>query len=181
MLNENLKSLRKAKGLSQEELAEQLHVVRQTVSKWEKGLSVPDSEMLIRLAGVLETSTAVLLGETIETPEEEQETLRSLAAKLELLNEQFALRRESRRRTLRFFYVVLFIVALALLASEVTSYLHFEQMKSAMPDSYTTIIGGADAPTSLWVSNTAISPHTLNIIAAMIGISVTGFIRTRRR
>lgn len=39
MLNENLQALRKAKGLSQEELAERLHVVRQTVSKWEKGVS----------------------------------------------------------------------------------------------------------------------------------------------
>ena len=38
MLAENLKALRKAKGLSQEELAARLHVVRQTVSKWEKGI-----------------------------------------------------------------------------------------------------------------------------------------------
>ena len=50
MLSENIKNLRKARGLSQEELAARLHVVRQTVSKWEKGLSVPDSELLIRLA-----------------------------------------------------------------------------------------------------------------------------------
>lgn len=39
MLNENIKALRKAKGLSQEELAIKLNVVRQTVSKWEKGVS----------------------------------------------------------------------------------------------------------------------------------------------
>lgn len=39
MLNENIKTLRKAKGLSQEELAVKLNVVRQTVSKWEKGVS----------------------------------------------------------------------------------------------------------------------------------------------
>ena len=50
MLNENIKNLRKAKGLSQEELANRLNVVRQTISKWEKGLSVPDSSMLISLA-----------------------------------------------------------------------------------------------------------------------------------
>ena len=47
MLNENIKAVRKTKGLSQEELAIKLNVVRQTVSKWERGLSVPDSEMLI--------------------------------------------------------------------------------------------------------------------------------------
>ena len=55
MLAENLKALRKAKGLSQEELAARLHVVRQTVSKWEKGRSVPDADLLIRLAEELDT------------------------------------------------------------------------------------------------------------------------------
>ena len=50
MLNENLKAIRKAKGLSQEELAIKLNVVRQTVSKWEQGRSVPDAELLVRLA-----------------------------------------------------------------------------------------------------------------------------------
>ena len=47
MLNENIRALRKSKGLSQQELAIKLNVVRQTISKWEQGLSVPDSEMLI--------------------------------------------------------------------------------------------------------------------------------------
>ena len=59
MLNENIKNLRKAKGLSQEELAVKLNVVRQTVSKWEKGLSVPDSNMLISLADELDTSVRI--------------------------------------------------------------------------------------------------------------------------
>ena len=40
MLNENIKNLRKAKGLSQEELANRLNIVRQTISKWEKGGSL---------------------------------------------------------------------------------------------------------------------------------------------
>ncbi len=63
MLNENLQSLRKARGLSQEELAERIHVVRQTVSKWEKGLSVPDADLLIRLAETLDTSVSALEGD----------------------------------------------------------------------------------------------------------------------
>ena len=50
MFSENLKTLRKQKGFSQEELASRLHVVRQTISKWEKNLSVPDADTLIRLA-----------------------------------------------------------------------------------------------------------------------------------
>lgn len=56
MLNENIKSLRKSNGLSQEQLANEMHVVRQTVSKWERGLSVPDSDSLIKLAEILHTS-----------------------------------------------------------------------------------------------------------------------------
>ena len=65
MLNENIKNLRKSKGISQEELAIKLNVVRQTVSKWENGLSVPDSSMLISLAEELDTSVSILLGETV--------------------------------------------------------------------------------------------------------------------
>ena len=85
MLNENIKALRKAKGLSQEELAIKLNVVRQTVSKWEKGLSVPDAGMVIQIADALDTTVNILLGE--ETPEpEEPESVKALAAKLEVLN-----------------------------------------------------------------------------------------------
>lgn len=62
MFHENLKALRKDRGLSQEELAVRLNVVRQTISKWEKGLSVPDAAMLIRLAEVLDTTVSRLLG-----------------------------------------------------------------------------------------------------------------------
>ena len=62
MFQENLKALRRKKGMSQEELAARLHVVRQTISKWEKGLSVPDSALLIRLAEVFEVPVSELLG-----------------------------------------------------------------------------------------------------------------------
>ena len=72
MLNENIRSLRKNKGLSQEDLAIQLNVVRQTVSKWEKGISVPDAEMLIKIAQALDTTVNALLGEPVpeESPRE---------------------------------------------------------------------------------------------------------------
>ena len=69
MLNENLKNIRKAKGLSQEELAIKLNVVRQTVSKWEQGRSVPDAELLLSLSEVLETPVSTLLGETVAEPD----------------------------------------------------------------------------------------------------------------
>ena len=67
MFNENLKNLRKKKGFSQEELAVKLNVVRQTISKWEKGLSVPDAQLLIKLSEILETQASVLLGDAIES------------------------------------------------------------------------------------------------------------------
>ena len=65
MLNENMKAIRKSKGLSQQELAIKLNVVRQTISKWEQGLSVPDSDMLIAISEVLETPVSTLLGERL--------------------------------------------------------------------------------------------------------------------
>ena len=84
MLNENLKAIRKAKGLSQEELAIKLNVVRQTVSKWEQGRSVPDAELLLSLSEVLETPVSTLLGETVAEPE--ADALKALSEKLEVLN-----------------------------------------------------------------------------------------------
>lgn len=65
MLNENIKAIRKSKGLSQEELAVKLNVVRQTISKWEQGLPVPDSDMLIAISEALETPVSTFLGETV--------------------------------------------------------------------------------------------------------------------
>ena len=62
MLCENIKAIRKSKGLSQEELAIKLNVVRQTISKWEQGLSVPDADMLISLSEAFETPVSTLLG-----------------------------------------------------------------------------------------------------------------------
>ena len=65
MLCENIKAIRKSKGLSQEELAIKLNVVRQTISKWEQGLSVPDADMLISLSEAFETPVSTLLGEPV--------------------------------------------------------------------------------------------------------------------
>ena len=88
MLNENIKAIRRSKGLSQQELAVKLNVVRQTVSKWEQGLSVPDSDLLIALSEALETPVSTLLGETVT--ESEADEVKALAEKLEVINLQFA-------------------------------------------------------------------------------------------
>lgn len=99
MLHENIRTLRKAEGLSQQELAAKLNVVRQTVSKWERGLSVPDSEMLLALSEVLETPVSTLLKETVRT--EETEDLQTIATRLEIINLQLAQRKDMRRRIIR--------------------------------------------------------------------------------
>ena len=115
MLNENIQALRKSKGLSQEELALKLNVVRQTVSKWERGLSVPDAEMLVALGEVLDTPVSTLLGETV--PASEPEGLQALSEKLEVLNDQFARAQESKRRALHALCIAIAaITALVLIA-----------------------------------------------------------------
>lgn len=112
MLNENLRNFRKAKNLSQEELAIRLNVVRQTVSKWEQGLSVPDADMLIAISGVLETPVSVLLGETAEEPK--ADGMKELSEKLEEINLQFALLKDARRKRLHLFFLLLLLLTVAL-------------------------------------------------------------------
>lgn len=130
MLNVNIKNLRKAKGLSQEELAIKLNVVRQTVSKWEKGLSVPDSNLLISLADELDTSVSILLGETVQEPCCVNELdLKSISEKLERINLQFAKRSETRIRTIRYLLfalcAVIIVVFLAFAAMQ-SEYLNWD-------------------------------------------------------
>ena len=88
MLKENIKAIRKSKGFSQQELAIKLNIVRQTVSKWEQGLSVPDADLLISLSEALETPVSTLLGETVI--ETEVDTLKAISEKLEVINMQLA-------------------------------------------------------------------------------------------
>lgn len=115
MLHENIQSIRKSKGLSQEELALKLNVVRQTVSKWERGLSVPDAELLVALSEALDTPVSTLLGETVI--DVEATDVQILAEKLEVLNAQFARMRASKRRTAHLLFIALgIVVALTLLA-----------------------------------------------------------------
>ena len=103
MLNETIKALRKSKGLSQQELAVKVNVVRQTISKWEQGLSVPDSDLLIALSEALETPVSTLLGETVA--ESEADEVKALSEKLEIINLQFARRKAVRRADLHWLLI----------------------------------------------------------------------------
>ena len=121
MLSENIKRIRKSKGLSQEELAIKLNVVRQTVSKWENGMSVPDSSMLIMLADELDTTVSKLLGESVAEPTAED--LKTLSEKLEVINLQLAKRSITKVKTIRWILIslcaviVIIFIALAIMNS----------------------------------------------------------------
>lgn len=139
MLNENIKTIRKAKGLSQEELAVKLNVVRQTVSKWEHGLSVPDSEMLVSLSEVLETPVSTLLGETVIEPPADD--LKAISEKLEIINLQLARSKAAKRKILFWLLVALCAViaaTFAILAVWNSSYLGWD-----FSDPETAVAGAA--------------------------------------
>lgn len=114
MLSENIKAVRKSKGLSQQELAVKLNVVRQTVSKWEQGLSVPDSDLLIALSEALETPVSTLLGETIV--ETDADRLTAISEKLEVINLQLAQIKCSRRKVIHWLFIAFSTAVVALLA-----------------------------------------------------------------
>lgn len=108
MFQENLKTLRKNKGFTQEEVAARLNVVRQTVSKWEKGQSVPDAEMLVKLAEIFEVPVSQLLGSRIE-PDSQPD---ALAEQLARINEQLVIKN---RRAKRVWTAIAVVVAGAIL------------------------------------------------------------------
>lgn len=124
MLKENIKAIRKSKGLSQQELAIRLNIVRQTVSKWEQGLSVPDSDLLISLAEALETPVSTLLGETVI--ETEAEALKAISEKLEVINLQLARRMSTRRKMIHWSLILLctiIVISFAILLASESPYL----------------------------------------------------------
>ena len=126
MLKDNLKTLRKNKGLSQEELSIKLNVVRQTISKWETGLSVPDAEMLVKISEFFETPVSEILGESIE--EKEINDLKVISKKLEVINEQLSITQKQKRKRsfilllIADIFVILLFILLAVLGSPYQSF-----------------------------------------------------------
>ena len=115
MLKENIKAIRKSKGLTQEELGIKLNVVRQTISKWEQGLSVPDSEMLISISEALETPVSTLLGENIS--ESKVNDLKAISEKLEIINLQISQRKNARRKTVHWLLILLCVIIIIIFIS----------------------------------------------------------------
>ena len=107
MLAENLKKIRKDKGYTQEILAEKLNVVRQTVSKWEKGLSLPDVDMLSKIANVLETDVNILLDGQITTTDRSE-----IVKQLAKINEQLTIKNRRYKKIMKTIAIILLIIVI---------------------------------------------------------------------
>jgi len=125
MLSDNIKNLRKNKGFTQEELANKLNVVRQTVSKWEKGYSVPDAEMLKKIAEILETDVSQLLGSSIE----ETSNTDLVAEQLSRINEQLVIKNRRTRRIWKTIGVVILVVIIVQMILVVLGVVAFDNLK----------------------------------------------------
>lgn len=126
MLNEKIKELRKQKGFTQEELATRLNVVRQTVSKWEKGLSVPDADVLRSIAEQFEVTVEELLGDNAEQTKNQDD----IAGQLSKINEQMAMRN---RRSLLFWKIISIVLSVLLIFS-VAFFVFRQQTTNTLPD-----------------------------------------------
>lgn len=165
MLSENIKTARKSKGLSQEELAVKLNVVRQTISKWEQGLSVPDSDMLIALSDALATPVSALLGEFAVRAEADD--LKAIAEKLEIINLQLARQKAARRKTLRWLLIALCAVTVIIAAALVLLNSPYLGWNYRDPE---TAVAGAAFHAFEWLF-VRLAPIIL--ISAVIGIVLT--------
>ena len=129
MLNEKIKSLRKQKGITQEELAIRLNVVRQTISKWEKGISVPDAEMLIRIADIFEVSVSELLDANIN-----KETSRNeIADQLSRINEQLALKNKRGKLVLKVILGIIIGIIILNICLAILGMVSFNSFKNVYP------------------------------------------------
>lgn len=139
MLSENIKAIRKSKGLSQEELAIKLNIVRQTISKWEKGLSVPDSDMLISISEVLETPVSTLLGENVI--ESKADDLKVISEKLEVINLQLAQRKTTKQKMI--YWLLISLCAVIVIISVVLIAINSPYLGWNYSDPETAVFGAA--------------------------------------
>ncbi len=168
MLSENIKTIRKAKGLTQEELAVKLNVVRQTISKWEQGLSVPDSELLLALSEALETPVSTLLGDAITKPEADD--LKAISQKLEVINLQLSQRQQSRRKTAHWLFISLAIVIVLITA--VLLYLNSPYLGWNFNDPETAVLG-TSFHSFEWIF--------VRVAPIVLILAIVGSIMTRRK
>ena len=137
MLGNNIKILRKQKGYSQETLAEQLNVVRQTISKWEKGYSVPDAEMLERIANLFEVSVSEILGSSVSGKEAD---FNEIANQLAILNEHLAKQARTRKKVLKIVLVSFIAIVIVPIFISIVLFSMFSFSKTTKTSQMTTTI-----------------------------------------
>lgn len=179
MLSENIKNARLKTGLSQQELAGKLNVVRQTVSKWEKGTSVPDAAMLKSTADILNVSVNALL-DIADTDEDSEQIIKDLTARIELMKKEAHIRGEHTRKLRRALFIVLASLCAIVLFIFLTTVISEHIITNT--SSSIGIIGGADGPTSIIVTS-RISPRLLIPVfaAVLFAASVVGIVLTRKK
>ena len=142
---------------------------------------MPDSEMLLRIAAELDTTVNVLLGDTVDA--EESSDLKTIAAKLEVLNEQFAKRNETRRKVWRAIFIVIGVLALFALIQMLIKVIWLQIVINSVSNNgsaSTAIIGGADGPTSILVATVTARYGVIAAAAIVVIIAIAGICKTKR-
>ncbi len=152
MLQNKIKNLRKSRGMTQEELSIKLNVVRQTISKWEKGLSVPDADMLIKIADYFEVSTQELLGRVPENSTD----INLISEQLSRINEELAIKNKRNDKLFKLiitlviiFFIIPIIIIIAIIAVNFLAFSSFEDsLTSTVTVETTEIFSIIDMPIS---------------------------------
>lgn len=139
VFSENLKALRKTKGFTQEEIAIRLNVVRQTISKWEKGLSVPDADILIKIAALFDVSVSELLGSKLE----DEKDINIVAEQLSRINEQLAIKNRRAHLIWKSIIIVIttiVVINIILVIVGIVSFNSFQNIKTTTVVTETEVI-----------------------------------------
>ena len=159
MLNQNIKNLRKQKGYTQETLAQELNIVRQTVSKWEKGYSVPDAVMLEKLAELFEVSVGELLGDTAQSNEDKAD-LNRISEQLAVLNNQLAKELNRKRKGRKIVLIIVSaLLAIVLITVLLSSLFAFKQYEYAVDENGGIVLSQLDSKLDDAVSQAILSAN----------------------
>lgn len=126
MIKDTIRKYRKEKKISQEEMATELHVVRQTISKWETGKSEPSAEEILKIAAFLDVSVNQLLGiEENDSTEKLKQDITYLNEKLneKIKQEKLLQKAENKRNLILFISVFTVLISLSIKNSVISLFL----------------------------------------------------------
>lgn len=171
MLSRNIKEYRTKRGLSQQDLAVRLNVVRQTVSKWEKGASIPDAQMLMKLSKELEVSVNTLLD--IDSTEKD---LKEISVQLETANNELSKIKNKKKKAIRIICTVFLIISALILSFGIINYAN-----NAVTPYPLAVIGSSDGPTAIFVYSENDEIIFYICTAVVLALSIAGLIKTRNK